>query len=133
MHYHVEPEEVYDCLILKFIFQIIVENAIFHGISPKEAPGIIDITVSFCNEQKDVSVSITDNGVGMSQELIHEILTTDTASSDLFHKIGIRNIQKRMQYAYGPAYGISIQSVVGQFTKVMITIPYHTKEEKDHV
>ncbi len=84
-------------------------------------------------EQKDVSVSITDNGVGMSQELIHEILTTDTASSDLFHKIGIRNIQKRMQYAYGPAYGISIQSVVGQFTKVMITIPYHTKEEKDHV
>jgi len=133
MHYHVEPEEVYDCLILKFIFQIIVENAIFHGISPKEAPGIIDITVAFCNKQNDVSISITDNGVGMSQELIHEILTTDTASSDLFHKIGIRNIQKRMQYAYGPDYGISIQSVVGQFTNVMITIPYHTKEEKDHV
>lgn len=133
LNYQVEDESLYDCMILKFVFQIIVENAIFHGIGPKETPGVIDIRIGACHEEQDISISITDNGVGMTPELIKQILEQESGSSGQFQKIGICNIQKRMQYAYGSDYGISIESTPGQYTKVTVIIPRKPKEDSEHV
>ena len=133
MNCQVEDETLYSAMILKFIFQIIVENAIFHGIEPSGARGLIDLEIRYINDQKDISVSVTDNGVGMTQEEIRQVMESAPSSSDLFRKIGIHNIQKRIQYAYGPSYGISIRSVPGQFTTVVVTIPHVSKEEPDCV
>lgn len=133
LNYQVEDESLYDCMILKFVFQIIVENAIFHGIGPKETPGVIDIRIEACHEEQDISISITDNGVGMTPELIKQILEQESGSSGQFQKIGICNIQKRMQYAYGSDYGISIESTPGQYTKVTVIIPRKPKEDSEHV
>lgn len=133
MNCQVEDETLYSAMILKFIFQIIVENAIFHGIEPSGARGLIELEIRYINDQKDISVSVTDNGVGMTQEEIRQVMESAPSSSDLFRKIGIHNIQKRIQYAYGPSYGISIRSVPGQFTTVVVTIPHVSKEEPDCV
>ncbi len=129
----VEDEAVYSCMILRFLFQIIVENAIFHGIEPSGSRGIIDIRIGYCHDRRDISITVTDNGVGMTQEEIEKVLESTPDSSDLFRKIGIHNIRKRIYYAYGPDYGISIQSVPGEFTTVLVTIPCIRKEETDHV
>ena len=38
--------------------------------------------------------------------------------------IGIRNIRDRIQMTYGKEYGLFIDSVPGEYTKVTIKIPY---------
>jgi len=123
MNYTVEQETLYDCIVPKFTLQIVVENAIFHGIAPKGTHGTIDILIKYTNDNRDVFISVTDNGIGMTETQINEIFEGSTSSSELFRKIGINNIQKRIQYAYGFNYGISIQSSLGNYTKVIITVP----------
>ena len=129
----VEAEELYDCIVLKFILQIMVENAIFHGIEPKGSHGVIDVAVRKEHEGKDVLLSVTDDGIGMTREQIEELLEYTPKSSDLFRKIGINNIQKRIRYTYGPGYGITIESIPGEYTTIRILIPYLRKEEHCHV
>jgi len=123
MNYTVEQETLYDCIVPKFTLQIVVENAIFHGIAPKGTHGTIDILIKYTNDNRDVFISVTDNGIGMTETQINEIFEGSTSSSELFRKIGINNIQKRIQYAYGFNYGISIQSSLGNYTTVIITVP----------
>ncbi|WP_180994629.1 sensor histidine kinase [Clostridium sp. chh4-2] len=125
----VESEDLYDCMVLKFILQIVVENAIFHGIEPKGSHGLIQITIGHMNGNKDLFISVTDDGIGMTESQIHDALNSEPDSSDLFRKIGINNIQKRIQYAYGPDYGIAIKSSPGSYTTVIITLPCQRKED----
>lgn len=133
MKCQVEDETLLSCMTPKFVLQIIVENSIFHGIEPSKARGMIDLRIGYCNDRKDISISVTDNGVGMTPEEIQKVMESAPDSSDLFRKIGIHNIQKRIQYAYGPSYGISIESVPGQSTTVVATIPRVLKEGPDYV
>ena len=116
-------ESVYDSSIVKFTLQPIVENAIFHGIEPKQSQGNIKITLS--RENKDVVICVEDDGVGMTSEVIEKVLSGSSAdSSSLFREIGISNIQKRLQYEYGEQYGISIESEPGEFTRMKVKLPY---------
>lgn len=125
-------ENLYDCMVPKFILQIVVENAIFHGIEPKGSHGTIKIHIRL-SENGDLFISVTDDGIGMTEAQIKAALNNEPASSDLFRKIGINNIQKRIQYAYGFGYGIKISSSPGSYTTVMITLPCQRKEKTDLV
>ncbi|MCD7908935.1 MAG: sensor histidine kinase, partial [Clostridium sp.] len=72
---------------------------------------------------------ITDNGVGMSPELIRRVLSDEAApSADFFRQVGINNVNQRIRYAFGEDYGISIDSVEGEYTTMTITLPYRLKE-----
>ncbi|MBT9776846.1 HAMP domain-containing protein [Clostridium sp. MCC353] len=129
----VEQEDLYDCMVLKFLLQIVVENAIFHGIEPKGSPGMIRIWVRHLNDGNDIVISVTDNGIGMTESQIADALNNEPDSSDLFRKIGINNIQKRIQYAYGSGYGVTIESCPGSSTTVTITLPCQRKEREELV
>lgn len=123
MNISVDDDELYDCLIIKFTLQPIVENAIFHGIEPKQVPGMIDIHI-FKNNDGHICIEIKDNGIGMSFDKIKEIFSEHTSDkTQLFREIGIANIQKRIQYEFGSEYGISIESEPGEYTKMTICIP----------
>lgn len=150
----VDDESLYDCEIIKFTLQPLVENAIFHGIEPKGSTGRITIHVSYepvaahipaasknevapeenslaakpDNTPRIIRIDVTDDGVGMSPEKIAQILQNNTeSSSDFFREIGISNVHKRLQYEFGEAYGITIESVEGQFTTMSIHIPERKK------
>lgn len=123
MNIAVDDDDLYECLIIKFTMQPIVENAIFHGIEPKQMPGIIDIHICK-NDEGHINISIQDNGVGMSADKIKEIFSEHPSDkTQLFREIGIANIQKRIQYEFGSEYGITIESEPGEFTKMTICIP----------
>ncbi len=64
-------EKLLDCEVLKFMLQPIVENSVYHGIVPTERGGIVKISAHADGELLYVEVS--DNGVGMSDEIIHKI------------------------------------------------------------
>ncbi|MDD6572201.1 MAG: sensor histidine kinase [Thermoflexaceae bacterium] len=119
----VEDDSLYDCSIIKFTLQPLVENAIFHGIEPKQSAGTISIHVAF-DSPESICISVEDNGIGISQDKIEQILNGNTTEkSQFFKEIGIMNIQKRIQYEFGSQYGISIESEVNSFTRMTVRIP----------
>lgn len=124
VNYDVMSDDLYDCHIIKFTLQPIVENAIFHGIEPKLAEGIININIKNVNNEKIV-IEIIDNGIGMSEEKIYKILTSNEgAGKNSFNNIGVKNVDERIKLSFGNQYGLNIKSKVDQYTNMIITIPY---------
>lgn len=122
------PDEFRQYGILKFTLQPIVENAIFHGIEPK---GSGNIEIKVFDESDDLHITVTDNGVGMSEEKARSVLTEDTpGKSDFFRELGLKNVHNRLKYEFGDNYGISIESVLNEYSAMTITIPKKTLENK---
>ena len=120
-------EDIQNHTILKLTLQPIVENAIFHGIEPKKAAGTIKIT--FSNGESNISICIEDDGVGMTEEQIKDVLSGRKHEEKLrgMSGVGVNNVSERLKLSYGKEYGINIESVVGEYTKVYITIPREYK------
>jgi two-component system sensor histidine kinase YesM len=124
LHYDIEDEAFTNCNILRFTLQPIVENAIFHGIGPKGSAGTINIHI-YQDENTDIHIDVTDDGVGMDQGIAAQLLDNEKPSeSSFFKEIGISNVHKRLQYEFGNKYGLSVTSKPGVFTTVSILLPY---------
>lgn len=116
-------ESLLDCLIPKTLIQPLVENALFHGICPKEGAGVISITVF--QENNDLVIMVEDDGVGMDEEMIDQLLNGGSIyePGSRLRSIGITNIRDRIRYMYGDTYGLKIESIIKGGTKVKVTIP----------
>jgi two-component system sensor histidine kinase YesM len=106
-----------DCKIPKMILQPIVENALTHGIAPLKREGIL--TVKFLRSGNDTLICVRDNGVGMKQEQIQQILSKDGEENH----IGVYNVNSRIKMYFGENYGLSIRSERGLYTSVDIRLP----------
>ena len=130
LDYDIEDPALLTNQTLRFTLQPLVENAIFHGIEPKGQNGHISIHI-YRNSQKDLRIDITDDGIGMKADEIAAVLSGESASrSQFFKQIGISSVHKQIQYTFGEAYGLSITSEPGVFTKMSILLPYQPKTEK---
>ncbi|HYH02943.1 MAG TPA: sensor histidine kinase [Bacillota bacterium] len=112
---------IYEYQIPKFLLQPILENAIIHGIGPKHGPGLISVK-GFIYQGKLV-FTITDDGIGMTQSTIENIMHEANLSHNRFCGIGIKNVQERIQLSFGPSCGLNITSSPGYCTTVEITLP----------
>ena len=118
----VEQEELYDARIIKLTLQPIVENAIFSGIEPSGRTGLITIRVWV--KSGVLHISVTDNGIGISPENIEKLLTdTSRITRSNMSGIGLPNVDRRFKLVYGEDYGLTIESVVDQYTTITITLP----------
>lgn len=123
MEQQVEQDELLNFQILRFTLQPIVENAIFHGIEPKGQGGRIDIHI-FINDDTRLQIDVTDNGVGMDTNTIEEVLSGKAADhSSFFKQVGIGSVNNRIKYNFGEEYGLTIQSVLDEYTKISIVLP----------
>lgn len=114
-------ERVYPFSCLKLILQPFIENSIYHGFSNRDRfEGTIVLRASL--QEDTVVFRIEDNGMGMSEELIEEIMTEQGSG------YAVRNTDARIKLHYGDAYGVRIISGPGQGCKVIITIPAEMKE-----
>ena len=122
-HMYCENDTLLDCMIVKFVLQPIVENAIFHGIERKNTTG--HITIEICQKEHDILININDDGAGMDHETLMHILEEiqDTDSSHNTKGMGLGNVNKRLKYVYGESYGLHISSKKNQFTQVVMKIP----------
>lgn len=119
---------VLSCLIPRFLLQPILENALIHGIEPSGKIGLIVIK-GFKQDDK-LYFSITDNGIGMSQEKIDLLLESDNQNQNSrLNGIGIANTRDRIKLLYGSEYGLEINSVKGVFTTVNIYLPLITSNK----
>lgn len=127
--YLVESQDLYDCEIHRFTLQPIIENALFHGIEPTGAAGkiVVSVETAEVSSRKALKIDITDNGVGMSPDIIEKALQEQEDSrnkTEFFRHVGISNVNRRIQHDFGPEYGITIKSVPGEFTTMTILMPY---------
>ncbi len=123
IRWNIDPAYLH-CLIPKTIIQPLVENALFHGICPKEEKGIITVTIT--RNAEDIVLKIADDGVGMDQEMIRKLLQGEKVyePETKLRPIGLANIRDRVRFIYGEGYRIQIQSVPGEGTMVLVKIPF---------
>lgn len=104
------------------IIQPFVENALNHAIEPSSQLGKIAIRSRY--ENGNALITIEDNGVGMTQELIEKVLSGEYRSKGFKNTgIGINNADQRLQYCYGSEYRLKIESELTKGTKIIIRIP----------
>lgn len=124
------PNEMLEQEVLKMSLQPIIENAVKHGIIPKNlaSQGIIGICAR--HENNYVIIEIKDNGIGMTPvqcEQLNVKIQPDQESSSIIsgngNGIGIKNVNERIKLYYGEDYGVSVSSVEGKYTVVTIKMP----------
>lgn len=114
-------EELKGVFILPLIMQPIVENSIIHGLEGKEGIGTIDIRI-FKQDGKTV-ITIKDDGLGMDTVKLEKLRRGLNSYSENGRHIGVSNVHQRVKLKYGDAYGVTIDSVEGSYTKVEILLP----------
>jgi two-component system sensor histidine kinase YesM len=116
------PEEHEMISVPSMLLQPIIENAILHGLNDKLNDGDSRAVIKLSVEQKDTSlyIIIYDNGSGYTEKPRPEI----SKGTD----IGIANIRERLSFL-GSGYDLDIESEQGNFTRVIIQIPYIEYEE----
>ena len=66
----------------------------------------------------------------MSREKIRQALKEERSeNSHSFNKIGLYNVNKRIQYTFGGDYGVKIDSELGRYTRVLVEIPARVYKE----
>ena len=116
-------DSIKDICIPNFILQPIVENAICHGIEPKDEGGIVNIKGNKIAD--NIVFVVEDNGVGIKSDLlkkINDVLNTENDESCEY--FAVSNINKRIKLFYGNSYGLSINSIEQEGTMVKIIIPF---------
>ena len=110
-----------NCYTLKFLLQPLVENSIIHGFCDK-SQGTIAVSV-----QKDgdtVVMSVEDDGEGVSPAVIAQLRNTLAhKGADSGKPSALRNIQDRIQLAFGKTYGLSVFLNSQGGTTVVLRIP----------
>lgn len=129
---YITDKSLLDTMILKFTLQPIIENAIFHGIVPKNQLGHIFLKVERLND--NIQISISDDGVGFSKEKKDCILTPPSIGADgALHGVGLYNIDRRLKLVYGEKYGISLPSDNAVTTvAVLLPIEFPADKEANH-
>lgn len=99
-----------------FSVQTLVENAVKHGIEKKREGGSVTITAS--RTPGEVTVTVSDTGVGMSEAVMSE-----NGKADDYFGIGLRNVSSRMEQLYKEVGLLEIASVPGEGTTVTLRFP----------
>ncbi|NGE86487.1 sensor histidine kinase, partial [Escherichia coli] len=97
--------------------QPLVENAVRHGLATKEGIGHVTITAS--DQGSETEISIEDDGVGTSPELVQRILDGQSRADS----VGLGNVDARLRQVYGDEFGLVVETAVGAGTRVSFRVP----------
>ena len=118
-------ESVENVRVPSMILQPVVENAVNHGIRDIDWEGQIHLTVT--RDPRGICISICDNGKGMSEEEIQNVLSGNKEHSTQEGDstgIGMNNVISRLELYYEQPDLLEIYSEgAGKGTEVVIHIP----------
>jgi hypothetical protein len=112
-----EDEKLKTLFIPKLCIEPVVENAMIHGIEPKDDRGYINVKIEQQNNEV-LLITVADNGVGFDKD---KVISGEKEGSP---KVGLMNINRLINNLYGSDYGIEVESKIGKGTKVIIKLPY---------
>lgn len=113
--------------ILKLLIQPLVENSLIHGLEPKHTE---ECTLWLKGHllPDSIRIEVTDNGLGIPEEKMKKIQWNIGHYEEIdvdgdIEGIALVNVQKRIAMGYGPQYGLRIDSIEGQYTRAVMTLP----------
>lgn len=126
---HAEPDTA-GLYSLKLIVQPILENAIYHGMAAADDDG--EITVHAWRDGDDLIIDVSDNGLGMPQEVVESLLDErKPLERSKGSGIGVRNVHRRIGLTFGVQYGLTFHSEPDEGTTVRIRLPALTQPPDD--
>ena len=84
-------------------------------------------------ENGHLCIFVEDDGIGISEvrllELQAKLANSNRTAIDTEKSIGLQNVHNRLRLYYGDDYGVRVESVEDQGTRVTITMPAITSPE----
>jgi two-component system, LytTR family, sensor kinase len=105
-----------DCLIPSMLLQPLVENAIRHGIEPKEGKGTVEVSVR--RDGDSLQIRIVDSGTGFK---------LDRDGRPAREGIGIANTRERLDHIYGSGASLVLQNRAGGGAEAIVILPMATE------
>ena len=109
--------EALAALVPSMVLQLLVENAIVHGIA--KGPGVGTISVSAALVDGALQLRVADSGPGFS------------ASSARQSGIGLANTRSRLEQLYGPAHRLEFGPSPGGGATVTLSIPFERTSDDE--
>ena len=125
--YQVE-REAEQCLIPRLILQPLVENALLHGLDLKNNRK--QLTIEAYTSGSRLYMKVRDNGRGMTQEQIEELLKKKEKKTKGLTAVGIPNIQERLKLYYGTQAKLMLTSSE-KGTEASIYLPVNRSEDEE--
>ena len=105
------PDALRSARVPAFVLQLLVENAIRHGLAPRRTPGRVHIAARRDGDQLELCV--TDDGMGIG-----------ASSGDSSLGIGLQNVRARLAQLHGANSAFTLQPAIPHGTVATIRIPY---------
>lgn len=129
---NVSPE-ILEYSILKMTLQPLVENALYHGIKNKRGQGSIRIEGRL-DSNSHLIFTVEDNGVGMSEERLEQLVKQldvseppEQTGNEVSGGFGLYNVHQRIHLYYGEVYGVRVESIHQEGTRVTVRVPCRTR------
>ena len=120
-------EQIPDYFSIKLILQPVVENAIVHGLRPKNGGSLY---ISGYQKEGAVIFDVSDDGIGMDGKTI-EGIKAGIFQSRQEGGYGLGNVIRRINLFFGDSFGVDISSTPGAGTSVSIRVPALTEKEME--
>lgn len=123
--YYIEVDDsLLNLSIPHFILQPLIENAIIHGFKNKiEKP---HLEISFVLDEGDLYIVISDNGLGMEEEILQKLQERMGREQHQMHSgkgsIGVLNVYWRIKLLYGENCHMQVRSKKGYGTEIEIKL-----------
>ena len=112
-------------LLPALTIQPIVENALVHGCELKR--GNARIIIALTENEKELLITVQDNGLGMKAELERKLQDAlrqpSTDPEQTKGGVGLVNIARRIKLKFGLEYGLTFESRQGDGTIVTLHLP----------
>jgi two-component system, LytTR family, sensor kinase len=102
------PDSMLDVRVPSFLLQPLVENAVRHGIAPREGPGNISLKASAAGDYLEIHVE--DDGVGLTGGVLHD-------------GIGLGNTRRRLRELYQGNASVTLAPRSSAGLDVRVRIP----------
>lgn len=116
-------EEINDFCIVKLVIQPLLENAIYYGVGNMDIDDDGKIIVKGKKSDDDIFITVEDNGMGMREKEVENILKNNNKTPKHGSGVGVTNVNSRIKLMFGEEYGLNVESEADEGTKVTIHIP----------
>lgn len=111
-------DSLLDACLPVLTVQPLVENAVRHGIIPKEGCG--HVAIAAAGRGGRLTITVNDDGVGIAPAAVPHLFRPESGSGN---GVALNNIQERIRLLFGVGHGLEVRSEPNGGTTVQISIP----------